>query len=324
MKSTLSAFILLGFASITVAQAPLFLYSPGRSVKDQAISLIGWGSGTIVETDEAAFEGTTSVRVSTRNFFQGGLMNFANPVNLSASFTDPNNLFMFALMVPDTSTTMGGGPGSGPGASPGRGGEGEGGPGAGAGAGIGAGVGGGGAAGTGNSASQAPDTVNTLRFIITTTDGLKSEAYIPVNTSQSGERGWRQVGLPLRAVTGFDRTNKIVQSVGISANATAAIYLGELRVLSDATPIYGETALTDMNIGSGQTVNLTASGSGGATVLKYTWSVESSDGTSFKFEGQSIARRFRKPGTFKVFCTISDVHGLKKSYSTSPVTIVVN
>ena len=65
----------------TAAMAQTSIYAPARSIKDQNISLRGWGSGTISETDETAFEGAFSLRVSTRNFFQGGMIAFGNPLD---------------------------------------------------------------------------------------------------------------------------------------------------------------------------------------------------------------------------------------------------
>src|SRR5690242_6423400 len=77
------------------------LYAPTRSIKDQGIGLRSWGSGTISETDELAYEGTHSLRVSTRNYFQGGLVAFGAPVNLTSDFSDKNNLLRMTFKVAD-------------------------------------------------------------------------------------------------------------------------------------------------------------------------------------------------------------------------------
>ncbi len=320
MRKVFPLSILVGLVAFAMAQAPAYLYSPSRAATDQGISLVGWGSGTIVETDEAAYEGTSSIRVSTRNFFQGGLMNYSTALNLATAFQDPNNLLMFALRVPDANTTMGGSAGSPSGSPSGSSSAGS----LGGEQGDGRGAGAGGAPSSAGSSSQpVPGKFDTLRIILSTTDGKKSETYLPINSTPNA-KGWMQVGLPLKAITGFAATNQSVKSIAISGNSAAAVYIGEIRIMNDSTPIYGELLVSDMNIGTGTSVNLTASGSAGATLLKYTWSVQGTDGPAFTFEGQSIARNFRKPGTFKVFCTISDVYGLKKPYVTNTVNIVVN
>ena len=311
----------LALAAIAFSQAPANLYSPSRTVKDQGISLVGWGSGTIAETDETAYEGASSLRVSTRNFFQGGIMTYANPVNLAGAFQDPNNLLMFTVRIADATMTMGGGSaasGSGAGGGNTTGAEGR----------EGAGSGGGSRSGaTMGSTAQGPTGLGDLdkiRVIITTSDSKKSEAFLPLRTSVADAKGWIRVGIPLKAIAGFAATNQMVKSVAVSANAPGSVYVGEVKILNDATPIYGEILVGDMNIGSGTAVNLTASGQAGASILKYTWNIQSADEPLFTFEGQNISYRFRKPGTYKVSVTISDTNGLKKPYTSSAATITVN
>jgi plastocyanin len=162
-----------------------------------------------------------------------------------------------------------------------------------------------------------------MRMIITTTDGLKSEAFIPTTTSGVADRGWRTLTIPLPAITGFDRTNKQVASVAFSGDATSTFYLGELRVINDTTPLRVEPSVREMNLAAGDTVTLTAFGTGGATVLKYTWDFDSNDGIQVDSEGQVISRRFRVPGTYTVTVTVSDTYGLKSPFSTT-IRVVVN
>src|ERR1044072_6398579 len=91
---------------------------PQKNIGDQQISLRGWGSGTIAQTDELAFEGTNSIRVSSRNYFQGGIMTFGAPVHLAKECGEKGNMLRLTFQVPDSKTTMGGdggAPGGGPG-----------------------------------------------------------------------------------------------------------------------------------------------------------------------------------------------------------------
>ncbi len=79
-----------------------------------------------------------------------------------------------------------------------------------------------------------------LRMIVTTTDGKKSEIYVPVSSTRAGERGWRSVAIPLAAVAGLDRTNKTIKDVGFRRDATSTFYVGDLRVINDTTPLRGD------------------------------------------------------------------------------------
>ena len=296
-----------------------------------------WGSGTIAETDEVALEGTNSIRVSTRNFFQGGRMLLSKPVDLAKAFADKNSLLLISIKVADSKLTLGGGggglAGSGGGvaglggaSSGAAGGPPAGGPPSGRGSGLAGGEAGsggrgagGGATGSGITATAAP--LRNLRFVITTTDGLKSEGFVPVGSTT--DKGWRRVGIPLQAITGFDRTNKQVQEIAFSGDATGTFYIGEMNIVTDSTPITGEPNLREMNLALGDEVELWANGMGGASVLKYTWDFDSADGVQVDAEGQVIKRKFRKPGEYVVTLTISDAFGLKQPYSTT-IKVTVN
>lgn len=338
-------------AGSAVAQSTSVFYNPVRTAKDQGISLRGWGSGLISETDEAAFEGSNSLRVSSRNFFQGGVIRFEKPVDVNGDFGEKTNLLRLTYRVVDGSATGGtgggrpglGGPGGGPGGGGrpgvgGPGGPGGGGPGGGPGGGGRPGVGGpggglggpggfpggGGGVPGGGGAQAAATSLKTLRAIVTTTDGKKSEVYVPVTSTAKNERGWSTLAVPLQAITGLDRTNKQISEIAFAADDTVTFYVGDLRVVSDTTPLRGETDVKgSLNIGATETRTFRAYGSGGASVLKYTWDFDDSDGIQVDAEGQTVKRRFRKPGTYTVTLTVSDYFGLKQPY-TSTFKVTVN
>lgn len=321
---------LIGIAGASNAQS-VSIYSPAKSIKDQSLALRPWGSGTISETDELSFEGVFSLRVSTRNFFQGGAMTFGQPVDLSGAFADKNNLLRFAIRVADSSLTLGGGGGGG-----GKGGEG-GGPGGlntggGAGGGGGAGVGGetGGQLGGGGAATRtttlAPEAtkLTQLRFIVTTSDGKKSEIYVPIGTGSAANRNWVTVAAPLQAINGFGSTNKSITSISVSGDAISTFYVGDIRIVNDSTPINGEMKPNqERNLALGDEIEFRGSGFAGSSILKYSWDFDARDGIQADAEGMVIKRRFRSPGEFTVTLTITDTFGLKKPYSTT-VKIKVN
>jgi hypothetical protein len=255
------------------------LYTPTRNAKDQGITLKSWGSGTIAETSEAAFDGTQSIRIASRNFFQGGLMNYATPVDLSSEFGDRNNLLRLMVNVPGFTGSTG--------------------------------------------ASTGAAAIKMLRFVITTSDGKKSEAYVSLVTTTADARGWRGIGIPLQAIRGFGDTNKQVSSIALSADAVGTVYIGEMRTINDATPVYGETGVTELNLAINDEYTFTASGTGGATPLRFTWDFDASDGIDVDADGQSVKRRFRKPGEYTITLTVVDIYGLKQPH-TSTVKVTVN
>lgn len=255
------------------------LYTPTRAAKDQGIAFKSWGSGTIAETTEMAFDGTSSIRVSSRNFFQGGLLEFAAPVDLSAEFGDRNNLLRMMVNVPAYTGTAG--------------------------------------------ASGEAAGVDTLRLVITTSDGKRSEAYIDLATTTADGKGWRGVGIPLQAIRGFSDSNKMVSSIALSTNTSGIVYIGDIRTINDATPVYGEPAIRELNLAINDEYIFTASGTGGATPLRFMWDFDSADGVDVDAEGQAVKRRFRKPGEYTITLTVVDIYGLKKPH-TSTIKVTVN
>jgi PKD repeat protein len=162
-----------------------------------------------------------------------------------------------------------------------------------------------------------------LRLIVTTSDGKKSEVYVPLDTSSNTERGWKSVAIPLQAITGFDRTNKIVKEIAFSGDGTSTFFVGDLRVVNDSTPIHGEIENQSSNFAVGDTVTFHATGSGGASVLKYSWDFGAGNGIATDAVGQTVARKFRKPGKYHITLTITDLYGLKPPYSCS-MDVTVN
>ncbi|MBV6458320.1 MAG: hypothetical protein HONBIEJF_01447 [Fimbriimonadaceae bacterium] len=327
----ISTALAAGIAAIASAQVATGIYTAGRTLKDQGISVSSWGSGQITETDDIAVEGTTSIRISTRNYFQGGIIRFAKPVDLSQLYADKNNLLMLTVRLADSSVTLGSGgkTGGGSNSQPGSVGTGGGGKtGAGNPGGIGnegSTVGGGktGGSGTDSSVSVTAAPLRSLRLIFTTSDGMKSECYVDAMTSAPNDRGWRNIAVPLQAIAGLGRTNKAISDIVISGDSTATFYLGEMVVINDSTPIYAELQNTDMNLALGDEVEFRGYGSAGSSVLVYSWDFDASDGVAVDAEGMTVKRKFRKPGKFVVTLTVSDKFGLKEP-KTSKVTIEVN
>lgn len=319
--------IALASAMVGAAHAQT-IYVPNTSIKEQGVTLKGWGSGTIAETDEVASEGAFSLRVTTRNYFQGGIINFSSPVNLSTAYADANNLLRFSIRSsgekPRFATTVGGGGAAGGG--PTAGGAGAGGAGGGGGQGglrDGGPATGGAGSGTQTGIAATSDVpLRNVRVVVTTTDGKKSEAYLSVRAT--GGEAWRNFSLPLQAINGFDKTNKTIQSIAISGDAISTFWVGDIRVINDSTAITGEMNFKEpLNLASGDEREFIAYGFAGSTPLKYTWDFDDRDGIQVDAEGQAVKFKFRRPGKFTVTVTIADLYG-KKQPITKTVEVTVN
>ena len=329
MKTLLTTATLAALAVTAQAQV---IYAPTIALADQRITLSAWGSGTITETTDMAYDGGGSVRVSSRNFFQGGIMHFENPVSLAGPAADKANMFLITLSAPSATTVESGGAGGGGGKLGGGGGASLGtGGGGGAAAGLGGGAAGGQAGGAvgGGQAGGAErqvtfdTTLTKVRMIITTSDGKKSEVFVDLSGALANSRGWKSVGVPLVSIPGFDKTNKMVKSIAFSGDTIGTFYVGELKVVNDTTPLYVDPSVYELNLALGDEIVLSAYGSGGSSQLRYTWDFDAADGVDVDAEGQYVRRRFRKPGDYTITVTVHDQFGLKKPHS-STIKVVVN
>ena len=289
----------------------------GQPLAGSGGSVASWGGGKIEETAETSLAGGRSLKVETNNMFQGGVLKLGSPVDLSGFAANKQDLLTIGLYVADFSGASASGGGGTPanigGAMGGRAGAMGGGGRAG-----GAAVGGGGAAEPPAAGSSETPRMENLRLVITTTDGKRSEAMIPVRSAGR----WVQAGIPVSMIPGFAKTNRTIQSIAVSADAPTYFYVGEIKVTQDVSPIQGQIHNTALNVGKGTEVVLQSTAEGGATPLVFIWDFNSTDGLQEEATGQAVRHKFRQPGTFKVTLTVKDIYGLKTPWvGTLDVTV---
>ncbi|MCW5946263.1 MAG: PKD domain-containing protein [Fimbriimonadales bacterium] len=287
----------------------LSLYG-GQPLAQAGISIAPWGGGAIEESSANSISGSNSLLVRTATYFQGGTIKFAQPVNLAPHFANRENMLQVSVFVMRTAAATSGGGGGG-GLTGGGGGL----------------MGGGGMTAGGGSGTTQPTTsiknMETLRVVIRTTDGKAAEGYYPLATAAGSVERWRRVGIPLVAIPGFADTNKEVASISVSGDAPASFYLGEVRVVTDQTPIQGTLSHRELNLGRGQEVTLWATAEAGFSILEYAWDFDDKDGLQDESRSQVLVHRFRVPGEYTVTCTIRDKYGFKQPWQ-GTIRVTVN
>jgi hypothetical protein len=293
-------------AMTAMAQGP-GIYT-GQPLASTGGGVVSWGGGKIEETAETSLAGGRSLKIETNNMFQGGMLKLGAAADLSAFASGNKDLLVIGLYVPDYSgASSGGGAPANAGASTGGGRR-------------GAMTAGGGAqqpAGGSTGSTEIPRMEN-LRLVITTTDGNRSEAILPIRSVGK----WVQVGIPVAMIPGFAKTNRVVQSIAMSADAPTYFYVGEIKVTQDVSPIQGQIHNQPLNVGKGTEVVLQGTADGGSTPLLFIWDFNSTDGIQEDATGQAVRHKFRQPGTFKVTLTVKDIYGLKQPWvGTLDVTV---
>lgn len=296
---------MLTFVAITAAAVlsgqgtvSLSLYA-GQPLANGTITLSPWGGGAIEESAGQVIAGSHSLLIRTATYFQGGTITFSSPISVAQYAANPENLLQVSVYIARAAAPTGGGAAMG-----------------------GSGMAVGGGTGATQPAARAKQMEN-LRVVIRTTDGKLSEAYYPLATAAGTVERWRRLGIPLAKIPGFSRTNKEIASVSFSGDAPAHFFLGELRVVTDQTPIQGELSHRELNLGRGQEVTLWATAEAGFSILEYAWDFDARDGIQDEAVSQVIVHRFRVPGEYTVTCTIRDVYGIKEPWR-GTIRVTVN
>lgn len=308
-----NAFLIAGATCAILAFASLqnqSLYN-GQPLSETGITLTSWGGGKISEAKDVSLAGGSALKVETTNFFQGGMIQWPKPIDVSSASQSKDSLLGIGVWIVIPAGAEGGGAVGG-GGDPSGGGNKFGSGGASVGS-----IGGGQASGGAGAKPQL--RMGRLRIVIKTSDGKLSEAIAPVNASGR----WVRTSIPIDRIPGFAKSNRQIAAMAISGDAPAYFYIGEIRVTTDQTPIQGSINNTDLNIGKGTEVILSANAEAGLTPVEFVWDFDAKDGLQEEAWGQAIRHKFRIPGDFVVTLTIRDPYGLKKPW-TGTMRVTVN
>lgn len=324
----------VGLASFALADVTLY---QGRPAEQSGITLLNWGDGLIEDSTETSFGGGNSLKVTTRGLFSGGWIAFNAPVDLSPYLNQPNKVLRFTFRFPGTATTGGGGftGGGGP-----RGGFGEdfGGP---PGQGPRGGPGGFGAPGappgpSGSGTTQTtPPPLREIRVIFQTADGKWGEFMLPLTNIRPDDMGWNSVSMPLAGIPSLKETNGQIRQIGFFGDAPAVFYVGEIRTLTEQTPLQGYIVVTSafgtvytsrsserITVATGDELTFAGVVEGVTIPVAFRWNF-GGDPEVVDGEAPALRLRFPKRGTYTVFLTIADPYGTRPS-TTSKITIQVN
>ena len=288
---------MLCFVAFLACQRPqltseVSIYSGEKALADQNLTLAKWGGGSIAESDWVVLKGKHSLRLTGNNYFQGGSIGFKNPLDLRNAYADRSKLlrFTFFLESPDIkygrtmknvivkykmreSYNIGQ-----------------------------------------KTVPVRPTHVTKMRLVVTTTDDRKSEFYLPVIVAKKATvDGWKTAGLPVRAITGFGKSNMEVKEIRFSLDAKGIMYIGDMDIASDPVPIAAEVKPPAATIKAGSRLTFTAFGEAGLTPLKYLWDFDPRDGNQVDAEAQSVRHTFYRPGKYTVTLTVADRFGLKRA-----------
>lgn len=284
-----------GTAAITTAYAQggaasnrlsigLFL---GDLEQNSNVTLGSWGSGRAERSKDNIFVGDSSIRLTTQGLYQGGRLEFKNPVDLSESFKNPNAYVRMRVRFSGNNATQNSfDPNS------------------------------------GETARRAASPFTHMRFLLTMADGSTHELIRPVSIAPTDDPdAYVPISFPVSALVkkNADGTRGAaptgdaarVKQMAIFGDTYAVFNVGEINVIMDETEISVQP-LEIPPVFANDNISFIASAEGGATTLHYSWDFDSSDGIQSDAEGRSIRHAFKKEGKYTVTLTVSDVDGIKK------------
>ena len=263
---------------------------------DSNISLGSWGSGRLETSKDAVLVGSESLKITTQGFYQGGRIDFKQPVDLSSAFTNPRTYMRFQVRFTGAGSTAQNFDES-----------------------------------TGQTSAQAASPFKNMRFLLVMADGSRYELIRPVELPVTEDPdSYAPLTFPLAALSKkmteggkplpTGDAAKIKQ-MAIFGDKYAAFYIGEIGVVTDATEIT-ISPLDDQIFFAQQATSFVGNAEGGATTLRYSWDFDASDGIQEDAVGRVVSHIFPRVGsgkngqaTYKVTLTVSDVDGIKKPVS---------
>ncbi len=312
LKNKILCFAFLFLFALGIAIPQEILIYNGQPLSELKLQAGGWGSGTLAESKDIILRGSSSLKLVSMNYYEGGRLDFSTPLDFSSYIKNPYAFLRFRIFpatspvstLPPAGGFMPGG-GLGPGgmlvAPPGApGGMMEGAP----------GMPGGGMTFPGGAYPYAYQLKSFRIVFFCENNGILVSENFPFELQTvMGER-FLSVAIPFNTFKG--NGNGIVKRMLICTNSPQTIYIGQISVVVDDTPISVYVPAKNIAARVNTVVQFSAFAKAGLSSLRYTWDFDESNGIQEEKTGQVVYYSFTKPGTYTVTVTVSDLAGVKK------------
>ncbi|MGQ9809597.1 MAG: PKD domain-containing protein [Armatimonadota bacterium] len=301
-----TVFLLLFGACGAGEARDVFLYR-GDPLDAAGIEVSAWGDGSVRESQEPGVTGTRSIEFNTKGLFSGAFLTWKNPVEIAEPSAISRFDYLLLRLRFNQTTRLGI---EEPGLAPNIKGDyrplpmdyygnyfGE-------------------------DLPMVPK-VRRIRVILYSADGRAVSHSVPVVHKTTDEDGWFAVALPLAGFGLTAQSNGFpLRRMAISADIEDKIWIGEIRITTDDSPIYVDS-LDDQDVGTQDVIVMVGSADAGITSLLYSWDFDEKDGIQEDARGRVVQVVYRRTGTYTVTLTVRDPDGIKQPASTK-AQITVN
>ena len=262
----------------------------GQPLSSLGITAGGWGSGTADETSEKGFSGGSSIKFVTQGLFKGGRLDFAGPLQLTEAVPDRSECLRFTLNFSKVSAQSGSESGLPYGATTAAA-----------------------AGGFDEEETTVKPKINRIRLLLQDATGAITEVNQPINVSRADASGWSKVAIPLAAIKWPVAPEQFrLKRLILATDVPDTIYIGEIRIISDATPITADAG-EEQVVAARDSVVFKAAADGGASTLVYSWDFDKADGIQEEAVGPVVTHTYTKRGEYDATLTVKDYYGLKAS-----------
>ena len=260
----------------------------GAPVDQSNMKLGSWGSGLCEESSENALAGSRSLKITPKDLYTGGRIDFATPLDLTESAKNPDAYLQFvcqffgaqamdsltqSLGTAAAATDMYGGT-----ATPGK-------------------------------------QVRKLRAVFFFENGPAVEVQGPLSAYKVGDDGWMVVSFPMAALKGKTELSQYrITRIVLTGDGTEPFFVGEIRIVPDSAPLVADTT-DDMEVSKNYPIAFQGFCKSGGSAVKYSWDFDKKNGIQAEAVNDLVYHRFTNIGSYEVTLTITDMFGIKQPAS---------
>jgi hypothetical protein len=317
MRIVLISLGMLLLAAGAASASDIMLYNGDAAQDRGGLRFDSWGSGYVGETTAAHYVGPQVLRLLTQGYYQAGVINFHEPVNLKEFLGNPNAYLelwlkpaVVAAAEPKTSLTP-----KAAGTSGGAGGA------------VLPGV---------PRAPRAPATptapavvgkaaflMSQLQVVLLTDKGEMIADAWPIKAENLSPGAWKKIDLPISYFKSAQTEPAAwLKGLRISADRADVFYVGQMRLLVDDAPMRLDLSAIPPRPNIDEKIIFRANVEGGAATALVSWDFDSTDGVQVQAQGDTVQWIYRDTGTYIVTAIATDEFGGKAPVTATTMLIV--
>jgi len=160
--------------------------------------------------------------------------------------------------------------------------------------------------------SQPAEPIDRIRVVLVTNKGQLSSGDLLLDPKLTLENDWLRLSAVLSDFARpEDLQGAILQRVVITGNHEGTVYVGDLKIIQEDTPLVADIEGTAIRtVSSGQSVQFSAKPQHEGVRASYQWDFDDLNGLGLDGYGEEVSYQFPEPGYYVVTLRVTDPNGL--------------